>query len=425
MVQGWSYLRRRLLHTQEKKELWRHVYAHAPRERVDCLVVGAGVVGLAIARAMAMHGREVLVVEAAPTFGTATSSRNSEVIHAGIYYPHNSLKALLCVQGRKSLYSYCNEHNVAHKQLGKLIVATHPSQISTLESILLNGRKNGVSDLRFLSGKEVSELEPNIGCVKALLSPSTGIIDSHSFMLSLQADAEVHGATFAFNSSVIQGNVCCEGIEMHVCSTEVLTGQGKPDQMDANSLVLCPKTIVNAAGLNASTIARRLHGFPMEAVPAIFFSRGCYFSLTGLEKAPFSHLVYPIPEEGGLGVHVTLNLSGQVRFGPDVEWLDSMYADGAHQLEFDYTVDPKRAEKFYPEVRKYYPALQDGALKADYAGIRPKISGPHDPPGDFLIQGQEAHGICGLVNLFGIESPGLTASLAIADRVCAMSCRMK
>lgn len=389
---------------------------------MDCLVVGAGVVGLAIARAMAMRGREVLVLEAAPTFGTATSSRNSEVIHAGIYYPHKSLKALLCVQGRKSLYSYCKEHDVPHKQLGKLIVATDTSQIPALESILSAGRDNGVSDLHFISGKEVSKLEPNIACVKALWSPSTGIIDSHSFMLCLQADAEAHGATFAFNSSVVQGNVCCEGIDMNVCSTEVLTAQSEPDPMDANSLVLCAKTVINAAGLNASAIARGIHGFPKKAVPEILFSRGCYFSLSGQGKAPFSHLVYPIPGDGGLGVHVTLDLSGQVRFGPDVEWLDNTSAYEAHQLEFDYRVDPKRAEKFYPEIRKYYPALQDGVLKADYAGIRPKISGPHGPPADFLIQGQEIHGICGLVNLFGIESPGLTASLAIADRVCALLC---
>lgn len=390
-----------------------------PRERVECVVVGAGVVGLAIARAMAMRGREVVVVDAAPTVGTSTSSRNSEVIHAGIYYPNSSLKALLCVQGRKSLYSYCQERNVPYKQIGKIIVATNTCQIPALESIHCRGRNNGVNDLRFLSSEEVSQLEPNITCVKGLWSPSTGIIDSHSFMMSLQADAEVHGATFAFNSSVIQGNVGSEGLELHVCSTEVLTSKNISDQLNADSIVLCAKIAINAAGLSAVAIARRLHGFPKEAVPADFYARGCYFSLIGLKSAPFYHLVYPIPEEGGLGVHVTLDLGGQVRFGPDVEWLDNISTDKAYKLEFDYSVDPKRAERFYPEIRKYYPSLQDGSLKADYAGIRPKISGPNELPADFLIQGQESHGICGLVNLFGIESPGLTASLAIADRVCA------
>lgn len=391
---------------------------------MDCLVVGAGVVGLAVARAMAMRGREVLVLEAKSTFGTATSSRNSEVIHAGIYYPRNSLKALLCVQGRKSLYSYCKEHDVAHKQLGKLIVATETGQISALESIYSAGQSNGVSDLCYISSKVVSELEPYITCVKALWSPSTGIIDSHSFMLCLQADAEAHGATFAFNSSVIEGNVCSKGLELYVCSTEDLTAQREPKQMDANSSVISARSVINAAGLNATAVARRLHGFPSEAVPASFFSRGCYFSLAGEGKAPFSHLVYPIPGDGGMGVHVTLDLNGQVRFGPDVEWLDknTSSANEAYQLEYDYGVDPKRAEKFYPEIRKYYPALQDGGLKADYAGIRPKLSGPNCPSADFLIQGEEIHGVCGLVNLFGIESPGLTSSLAIADRVCAMLC---
>ncbi|KAI5069523.1 hypothetical protein GOP47_0015824 [Adiantum capillus-veneris] len=292
--------------------------------------------------------------------------------------------------------------------------------ISRLETILSIGHENGVSDLRFISSKEVSELEPNITCVRALWSPSTGIIDCHSFMMCLQADAELHGATFAFNSSVLAGNVCSEGIEMLVCSREVFTAQ---DDSDINSMILCAKTVINAAGLRASAVARRLEGFPTTYVPSSFFARGCYFSLVGFKKVPFSHLVYPIPEKGGLGVHVTLDLGGQVRFGPDVEWLFA--EDEVHQLGFDYTVDPKRAEKFYPEIRKYYPALPDGALQADYSGIRPKISGPQDPPADFLIQGEVDHGICGLVNLFGIESPGLTASLAIADRVCAMLCGRK
>lgn len=379
--------------------------------------MGAGVVGLAIARAMAMRGREVLVVESARTFGTGTSSRNSEVIHAGIYYPPNSLKALLCADGRKSLYSYCKEHDVPHKQIGKLIVATHAGHIPHLEAILSTGYRNGVRDLRLLSGKEASKLEPNVTCVKALWSPSTGIIDSHSFMMCLQADAEVNGATFAFNSSVLEGNVSSDGIEILVCSTDVFTAS---NEIDANAIVLCAKTVINAAGLRAIAIARRLKGHPTASVPNSFFARGCYFSLVGLKEPPFYHLVYPIPETGGLGVHVTLDLGGQIRFGPDVEWLDNIDPDEVHPLRFDYTVDPRRADKFYPEIRKYYPALPDGVLKADYSGIRPKISGPQEPSADFVIQGEKEHGICGLVNLFGIESPGLTASLAIAERVCAM-----
>ncbi|KAH7299660.1 hypothetical protein KP509_24G022900 [Ceratopteris richardii] len=234
------------------------------------------------------------------------------------------------------------------------------------------------------------------------------------------ADAELHGATFAFNSSVLEGNVSSEGIEMLVCSSEPSTVH---DQADENSIILCAKTVINSAGLHATSLARRLRGFPATFVPKSYFARGCYFSLVGL-KPPFSHLVYPIPEKGGLGVHVTLDLSGQIRFGPDVEWLD-LDSDAIYEHEFDFSVDSKRAEKFYPEIRKYYPALPDGSLKADYSGIRPKLAGPLDPPADFVIQGQRDHGISSLVNLFGIESPGLTASLAIADRVCTMLCEGK
>ncbi|KAH7299663.1 hypothetical protein KP509_24G022900 [Ceratopteris richardii] len=292
--------------------------------------------------------------------------------------------------------------------------------MSALEAIREKAHKNGVTDLRFMSDTQVFSTEPNLNCVKALWSPSTGIIDSHTYMMCLQADAELHGATFAFNSSVLEGNVSSEGIEMLVCSSEPSTVH---DQADENSIILCAKTVINSAGLHATSLARRLRGFPATFVPKSYFARGCYFSLVGL-KPPFSHLVYPIPEKGGLGVHVTLDLSGQIRFGPDVEWLD-LDSDAIYEHEFDFSVDSKRAEKFYPEIRKYYPALPDGSLKADYSGIRPKLAGPLDPPADFVIQGQRDHGISSLVNLFGIESPGLTASLAIADRVCTMLCEGK
>lgn len=392
------------------------------KERVDCVVIGAGVVGLAIARQMAKRGRDVLVVEAASTFGTGTSSRNSEVIHAGLHYPSGSLKARLCVEGRKALYSYCQAHGVAHKQLGKVIVATDTRQIPSLESIALSGRNNGVEDLRLLTSEEATGLEPNLTCVKALWSPSTGILDSHSLMLSLQADAEAHSATFAFNSTISKGLVVSKGIELYVYSTHSLSSEKFPNQVDAESMILCANTVVNAAGLSATAVARRLDGFPIEALPEQFYARGCYFSLSGVGKAPFSHLVYPIPEEGGLGVHVTQDLGGQMRFGPDVEWLDDIDGDTAFNRQFDYTVDPRRAERFYSEIRKYYPSLPDGALKYDYAGIRPKTSRRGNPAADFVIQGQDSHGIHGLINLFGIESPGLTACLSIADMVCAMSC---
>lgn len=310
-----------------------------------------------------------------------------------------------------------------HKQLGKLIVATDTRHIPALESVARLGRHNGVEDLCLLTSEEAIQMEPHLKCVKALWSPSTGILDSHSFMLSLQADAESHGTTFAFNSSIIEGNVISKGIELKVCSTHcLLTSESNLDQDNAESMILCANTVINATGLSAISVARRIHKFPAEALPRSFYARGCYFSLSGFGKAPFSHLVYPIPEEGGLGVHVTLDLGGQMRFGPDVEWLDNVDDESAFKLRFDYTVDPKRAKNFYPEIRKYYPSLPDGALKPDYAGIRPKLSGPGTQAADFLIQGEEYHGIRGLVNMFGIESPGLTASLAIADTVCAMSC---
>jgi len=360
-------------------------------ERVDCVVIGAGVIGLAVARSLALAGREVIVVESARTIGTETSSRNSEVIHAGIYYPQNSLKALLCVSGKSALYSYCQERQIPHKACGKLIVATDPSQIVGLEKLAAQAEKNGVHDLRRMTLDQVSQLEPDIRCVAALYSPSSGILDSHAFMLALQGEAEHAGATFAFLSPVNGGEVSHNGIILNIG--------------DDSTINLQATTVINCAGLHASEVVKRFQGFPAEKVPAHFYAKGNYYTLSG--RSPFNHLIYPLPEQAGLGVHVTLDLGGQARFGPDVEWVDHI----------DYHVDPRRADVFYEAIRRYWPALQDDALQPAYAGIRPKLQGPGQPAADFMFQGPEQHGITGLINLFGIESPGLTASLAIAAQV--------
>ncbi|WP_029008599.1 NAD(P)/FAD-dependent oxidoreductase [Azospirillum halopraeferens] len=365
-------------------------------ERVECVVVGAGVVGLAVARRLALAGREVVVLEAAEAIGTGTSSRNSEVIHAGIYYPSGSLKARLCVAGRDALYGFCAERGIAHRRLGKLIVATDGSQVAKLEAIRRQAAANGVEDLRLLDAAAVRALEPELHAVAALLSPSTGIIDSHGLMLALQGDAEDRGAMIAFHSPLTGGRVTDDGIELAV-------GGAEPTRIACTVLV-------NAAGLGAWDVARGLEGFPAAAVPPRRLAKGNYYA-PERGRAPFRHLVYPVPEDGGLGVHLTLDLAGQARFGPDVEWLDGT----AH----DHTVDPGRAGRFYDSIRRYWPGLPDGCLVPAYCGIRPKLSGPGEPAADFLIQGPADHGIGGLVNLFGIESPGLTACLAIADAVAA------
>eukprot|EP00249_Psilotum_nudum_P013364 c24289_g1_i2 orf=46-1131(+) len=295
------------------------------RERAGCVVIGAGVVGLAAARKLAMEGRDVLVLEASSGIGTGISSRNSEVIHAGIYYPQGSVKAQLCVEGRHALYSYCRDHGVAHKRLGKLIVATNPCQIQVLEALQKVGTDNGVEGLRLLDGDEANRLEPQLQCVKALWSPSTGILDSHTFMLALQADAENHGATFAFNTSVFRGDIYGKGLlDLHICSTSELNSRLFSDKKGFGSMILCADSVINASGLSAISLAKRLEGFPVEFIPKCYYARGCYFSLSGVGVAPFSHLIYPVPEEGGLGVHVTLDLGGQARFGPDVEWLEDI-----------------------------------------------------------------------------------------------------
>lgn len=362
-------------------------------DTVDCAVIGAGVVGLAVARALALQGREVIVLEAAEAIGTGTSSRNSEVIHAGIYYPTGSLKARLCVQGREMLYAYCSERSVPYQRCGKLIVATSMEQHMQLQSIAEHAVANGVGNLQWLERDAARALEPALECVAALLSPSTGIVDSHALMLSLQGDLENASGIVALNSPLAHAQCALDAIDLIM----------------EDGAHLQAKTVVNAAGLQAPLLARRFAGLDARHVPRAYYAKGSYFTLSG--KAPFSRLVYPVPEAAGLGVHLTLDLGGQAKFGPDVEWVDDPE---------NLTVDAARGEAFYGEVRKYWPGLSDGALVPGYAGIRPKIHGPHAAAADFVIQGEQDHGVRGLVNLFGIESPGLTSALAIAGHVSAM-----
>jgi L-2-hydroxyglutarate oxidase LhgO len=360
-------------------------------EKVECVVIGAGVIGLAVARRLAQAGREVIVLEAAEGIGTVTSSRNSEVIHAGIYYKADSLMARMCVSGKHALYRYCRDHGIPHRNCGKLIVATTAAETEKLQSIRAHAQANGVGDLKTLTGAEARALEPALNCDAALLSPSTGIIDSHAYMLSLRGDAEDSGAACAFHTPLLRARVVADGIELDAGG-------------DAPMSLKC-RLLVNAAGLNAPLLARGIDGMPIELIPPAYLAKGNYFSCSA--RAPFSHLIYPVPEPGGLGVHLTLDMAGQARFGPDVEWVDHI----------DYAVDPARAERFYPAIRRYWPTLPDGALMPSYSGIRPKIVPPAVAAQDFLIQGPADHGVDGLINLFGIESPGLTSSLAIADHV--------
>ncbi len=360
-------------------------------ERVDCVVVGAGVVGLACAKWLAEAGRDVIVLEAADMIGSETSSRNSEVIHAGIYYPTGSFKAKACVEGKHFLYDYCAERGVPHKRIGKLIVASGESELPRLDTLKAQADANNVPDLESLSPASVHELEPEVFCVGALLSPSTGIIDSHGLMLAYQGDAEAAGAMLAFLSPVLGGEVRDDGILLRV---------GGEEPME-----LLAATVINSAGLHAPNLGRAIKGLPPETVPQDYLAKGNYYSLLG--KQPFRHLVYPMPVPGGLGVHVTLDMGGQCKFGPDVEWIEAV----------NYDVDPRRADSFYAAVRTYYPGLKDHSLVPSYAGIRPKIHGPGEPQPDFMIQGPDAHGVPGMVNLYGIELPGLTASPAIAMEV--------
>jgi L-2-hydroxyglutarate oxidase LhgO len=360
-------------------------------DKVECVVIGAGVIGLAIARQIAQAGREVIVLEAAEGIGTVTSSRNSEVIHAGIYYPAGSLMARMCVSGKQRLYEYCRDHGVPHRNCGKLIVATTPNETAKLQSIVAHANANGVLDLQTLTGEAARDLEPALKCDAAVLSPSTGIVDSHAFMLALLGDAEEAGAAFAFHTPLLGAKATDEGITLDVGGESPLTLQ-------------C-QLLINAAGLGAPDVARSIDGMPADRIPHAYLAKGNYFSCNA--RAPFSRLIYPVPEPGGLGVHLTLDMAGQARFGPDVEWVETM----------DYEVDPARAEKFYPAIRRYWPSLPDNALMPSYSGMRPKIVPPAVAVQDFLIQSPRDHGVAGLINLFGIESPGLTSALAIADYV--------
>ena len=363
------------------------------QDHTDIVVAGAGVIGLAIARAIAQSGREVMVLEAAETVGSETSSRNSEVIHAGIYYPQNSLKARLCTRGRPALYQYCRDRGLAHRALGKLIVATNEDEAKILTGILQAAIANGVSDLEILDKQGIEALEPALRAVAGLYSPSTGIIDSHGLMLAYQADAEAAGAIIVCRTPVVGGALDGDGLILH-------TGGAMPTTLGC-------KMLINAAGLGAPALATSIAGFPPEKVPRPYLCKGSYFTLA--QPNPFRHLVYPVPEPGGLGVHLTLDLDGQARFGPDVEWVEAI----------DYAVDPARAVRFYPAIRCYWPDLADSALVPAYSGIRPKITGPAKPAADFRIDTQRVHGLPQIINLFGIESPGLTASLAIADYVAS------
>jgi len=361
-------------------------------DTVEVVVVGAGVIGLAIAHALAHDGRETVVIESQRDIGGEISSRNSEVMHAGIYYPPGSLKARFCVQGRDLLEAFCARHDVPHRICGKLIVATQADQLPALEKIRASAAACGVN-LAWLDGRQAVALEPALACVAALHSPRTGIVDAHALMLALQGEAEHHGASFAFESEVTSLGVDGKGVRIGI-------GGAAP--------AVRARMLVNCAGLHAPRLAGAMEGFPAKHVPRAHLAKGSYFTLTG--RPPFRHLIYPVPEPGGLGVHLTLDQGGRARFGPDVEWVEGI----------DYSVDPRRGERFYEAIRAYWPGLADGGLSPAYAGIRPKISGPGEPAADFRIDGPAVHGVPGVVNLFGIESPGLTSSLAIAEHVAAL-----
>ncbi|OAJ48667.1 NAD(P)/FAD-dependent oxidoreductase [Pseudomonas marginalis] len=361
---------------------------------IDCVVVGAGVIGLAIAREMAQAGNEVLVIEAGEAIGIGTSSRNSEVIHAGIYYPPGSLKARMCVEGRHALYAYCASHGVITRRTGKLIVAATDAQVNQLQLLLQRGLENGVDDLRLLDRAQALALEPALQCIAALYSPSTGIVDSHALMLALQGDAEAAGTSIAFHAPLLSACVTADGFLLSV-------GGETPTALSCRRLI-------NAAGLHAPALARRIEGLSPHTVPQDYLCKGSYFSLA--KRVPFSHLIYPAPDTDGLGVHMTVDLGGQARFGPDTQWVDAE----------DYQVDPDRARGFYAAIRNYWPELPEGSLQPGYSGIRPKISAPGEPASDFLISSRREHDVPGLINLFGIESPGLTSCLAIARHVREM-----
>lgn len=366
-------------------------------DEFDSVVVGAGVVGLAVARALSSAGQTVLLLERHSTFGTETSSRHSEVIHAGIYYPAGSLKAELCVRGKHLLYDYCEARGIPHSRIGKIIAAISAEEVPKLRRLAELAKANGVDDLEWLDADELGRMEPELRAVAGLLSPSTGIIDSHELMLSLLADAERHDVTVAFNSPVT-------AVRRSGTGFVVTTGDTAPFEVGTRRLI-------NSAGLGANALAASIDGLASEHIPPLFLAKGNYFSLTG--PSPFRRLVYPLPQPGGLGIHATLDLAGQTRFGPDVEWIEVA----------EYSVAQSRREAFADAIRKYWPAIRPDSLQPGYAGIRPKIASPDSDFADFMIQTPETHGIRGLVNLFGIESPGLTSALAIAERVAGAALR--
>ena len=362
--------------------------------KIETVVVGAGVIGLSIARSLAARGLEVLVLERDAGIGQGISSRNSEVIHAGLYYAPGSLKARLCVEGRRALYQYCTERGVPHRRCGKLVVATTPDEDAALDAIRQRADANGVEDIALIGAAQLHELEPHVRGTSALVSGTTGIIDGHQLMLAYQGDAEAAGATVSLRTPFVEAEIAGESMILR-------TGGDDPAEIEAG-------LVVNAASLDAWDVSTRIGGLDPSTIPPRYLAKGSYFTVSG--RAPFTHLIYPIPEPGGLGVHLTLDLGGQARFGPDVEWVDAV----------DYDVDPGRADAFYAAIRRYWPALPNDALVPDYAGIRPKTAGPGEPPGDFVIQGPAETGHKSYVALYGIESPGLTASLAIGDYVAAL-----
>jgi len=359
-------------------------------DSVDCVVIGAGVVGLAVARAMARKGREVLILESEDAFGTATSSRNSEVIHAGIFYAHGSLKERLCIEGRDKLYAFCEEYGVTCKKTTKLVYVSTEAELPALKKLQAHCSEAGVPMI-WMTEAEARALEPNLHCVAALHSPLTGIVDSHAYMLALLGDAEAHGATIVYNSPVKGGRAGENGVVLNVGGTEAM-------ELEA-------RTVINCAGLGAQTVSRGIIGVTPGSIPPQHYAKGNYFYLSG--KPPFSRLIYPLPGKASLGLHYTLDLAGQGRFGPDIEWVDTI----------DYRVNEAREATFYAEIRKYWPGLPDGALRPGYTGIRPKIQGPGESAKDFEIQTTQETGVNGFIALYGIESPGLTSSLAIADFV--------
>jgi L-2-hydroxyglutarate oxidase LhgO len=358
---------------------------------MQVLVVGAGVVGLAVARAAAIAGHDVIVAEAAAAIGTGVSSRNSEVIHAGLYYPSGSQRAHHCPRGRRMLYPFCASHGVPHRKCGKLVVATSAGEMERLAAVHKQAQSNGVEGVEIIDAAAAKRLEPELACVAAMHSPETGIIDSHGFMLALRGDLEDHGGMIAFASPI-------ERLKPRAGGWDAAVGGSDPQWLSFDA-------VVNCAGLGAQRLARATEGYPSERVPRLVLAKGNYFSFAG--RPAFSRLIYPVPVPGGLGVHVTLDLAGRMRFGPDVEWIE-------HE---NYDVDPGRALAFYRRIRDYWPRLPDNSLAPDYSGIRPKLTGPGEPAADFLIEGPRQHGLAGMAHLFGIESPGLTCALSLADEV--------